>query len=308
LLSLREIAIIIVIALGLEIIIAVLQWNLDRTLALTVIGEEPELRSLPAYGVSRVGGTVGHPNELGTYIVSVIPICYALYLGETSRFGRLTFFFILLGAISVLVLTLSRGGWVGCISSLMCFMIISFLFRARPKYLALYSAGALIMLVVVIFMFWPKIHSRLYKDDYGAAYSRVTMAKVAFDMAIEHPWTGVGLNNYVLLANRYAPSSSFEANFPAHSMFPLIAAETGLVSLLVFILFVLMVIQQGIRKIQLTSTLDRLLYTGFFSGFIGFIIANQFGTAFLWNPLLIQFWFFSGILNAKHSLSKRKRY
>jgi len=301
LLTLRQIAIILVIGLGLESILGLVQATSETVLGLAVLGEEPVLRSLVgATAVSRVGGTIGHPNEFATYLVLILPISYALFIDHSSVLKRLGFLCIFICANVVLVLTMSRGGWVSFSCAMVFFMVSNIVLNTGRSFSRLYLGSGLVIVALVIFLGWSGIHTRLYGDDYGAAYSRVTMIKVAGAMTRDHLLTGVGLNNYTKGASRYAPAESFEGEYPVHSMFPLIFAETGVASGLSFILFILLVIKRGINKMRLSTPAERLLYTGITSGFVGFIIAAQVGTALLWNPLLLLFWIVSGILIGNH--------
>jgi O-antigen ligase len=119
-------------------------------------------------------------------------------------------------------------------------------------------------------------------------------------MVVDYPWFGIGLNNYTQVAHRYASSTSFEANYPIHSTFPLMFAETGIAAGLSFIAFVFLVTKQGIKKVRNAVLSDQPIYAGIFSGFLGFMIAAQFDLPYLWNPILTLFWLMSAILIKNH--------
>ena len=153
---------------------------------------------------------------------------------------------------------------------------------------------------------WPKVQNRLFAEDYGAAYSRIPMMKVAITMIKDHSFLGIGLNNYTKEAHNYAPYYSFEANYPVHNIFLLISAETGILSGLCFLIFIILVIKKCLKKLRNIQFPENFLFLGFVSGFIGFIASNQVGVEYLWNPLLVLFWLISAVIITDISSKKDK--
>ena len=63
---------------------------------------------------TRVFSIVESPNILGSIFILIIPLCLGLVLQKKRKFNDRALFFVLLGAMGLsLVLTLSRGAWLG---------------------------------------------------------------------------------------------------------------------------------------------------------------------------------------------------
>ncbi len=70
------------------------------------------------------------------------------------------------------------------------------------------------------------------------------MQKVALLMIQDHPWMGVGYNNYLLALPHYTKGAVVDT-IMVHNIYLLIAAEMGLIGLAVFLVFCGVVLYRG---------------------------------------------------------------
>ena len=85
-------------------------------------------------------------------------------------------------------------------------------------------------------MFSNRIISRLAMSDYGSAYARIPMAKVALNMIIHNPVIGVGLNNYTEVMYQYGLGKLLPGQTcGVHNAFLFMCAEIGIIGLIIFL-------------------------------------------------------------------------
>src|SRR5258707_556053 len=142
----------------------------------------------------RVSGTVGWPNTFGAYVAAVVCVPLALWMcGVGSKFKNLMLLLVCIVGFVPLVLTFSRGAWVGMLVG----AIIIALLAARARWLSRGTTTRLLMLVAVIavigMFFFNQILARFSQDTLAV---RGDLNRVAFNMIEAHPLLGIGLNTF----------------------------------------------------------------------------------------------------------------
>jgi O-antigen ligase len=294
-------------------ILGSLQYVTGGTLGLKIFGEaERAFRTtVMAHGIiSRVGGTVGDANLLAMYLNFFLPLLFCFLFTDAHFKYRVLIGFVFILGLFVEVLSFSRGGWL----ALGFGLFVSFygLLKARfgSRLKSLLVTGVTIFLAVILILgLFTDVRDRLFKDDYGAAYGRIHLMDVAFNIIRSNPLKGVGLNNYATVMNRYDRTRediSYRFLFPVHNAFLLIASESGLLALLCFLLILAGVLKKGILFFKPTDQFLSIIGIGSFCGIITWIIHAQFRMDFAgMNGML---WFSMGLLVAINQLvlSRRK--
>jgi putative inorganic carbon (hco3(-)) transporter len=218
------------------------QYLSSGTLGLGFFGEAKTFMQMRAgeYLVSRVSGTFGHPNNLAGFLSMILPLNLALLFAPLRRRLKVGLGCLLVFMTAVLVLTLSRGGWLAFILGGLITLFLCLARRYRHKALSLIVALTVTVtfLVASIVLVEP-LQRRLFEEDYGAAQTRIPLAIVALNIIRHHPWLGVGLTNYMAAAPSYditREAISYEFPRPVHNEFLLIGAELGLPALALFLL------------------------------------------------------------------------
>jgi len=267
----------LIVGLFLESVIACVQAATGSTLGLTALGESRKLVALQLglTEVSRVVGTLGHPNPLGRYLAEVLPLVLALNLAGVRWRWRTRMVIAgasLLGTIA-LVLTLSRSAWVGmgvASFALLVWVLVHRRMRVRPVSVML---GAVAIALVLMF-FGSLISSRWTESDEGTAASRIPQMRVAWSMITHHPILGVGLRNYTKVMRRYdttAEGMSFRYYHTVHNMPLLLAAEVGVMGVVWFGWFLWTVARRGWQKI---AAADDVLTRWVLLGIAGGVLAH----------------------------------
>lgn len=244
---LRIVVVALFVAVLVQGVIAVGQHLTRSSLGLGFLGAYTalELRAGLAT-LTRVGGTIGHPNALARFFDLLIPLGFSLLFCPLHRRTK----FLLGAAVGVgmvgLVLTLSRGGLVATgVGCLLIFFV--WLKRRIGPPLALSAATlAIVLVVALVFGTSNLVQQRFFQDDYKAAFGRIPLMRVALNMIRDHPFFGVGLNNYSEVAPRYDNTPQRVTavwNLPVHNLFLYIVAQTGLVGLVCYLLFLLSILR-----------------------------------------------------------------
>lgn len=188
--------------------------------------------------LTRVSGSLVHPNTLAFYLCGFLPILMAYAVAVRDlRLKLLCLGSCALGFVT-LILTFTRGGWIAFLLSGMVIGSYFFTPRARHAFprawLRLGGVGCLGAVLVVPFI--PSIIVRLTEPDRGAAAVRIPLALTALKVIEANPIVGVGLGNYKETVSRYDFTPSISGGQPnrVHNMYLLTAAEIGIPALLTF--------------------------------------------------------------------------
>ena len=190
----------------LQSVLGVLQHLTNSSLGLTFFGEAQSILAGPVGDefISRVAGTIGHPNNLAGYLNLIIQINLALLFAPLGRFYKRLLFPLLILIATTMILTFSRGGWLAmglgnAVTGYLCLAR-----RSRSRVIPLLVSVSLVVLLLVssVILITP-LKKRFFEEDYGAARSRIPMSVVAWNIIQGHPWQGIGLSNYVNVAPFY---------------------------------------------------------------------------------------------------------
>ncbi|MEW5726120.1 MAG: O-antigen ligase family protein, partial [Thermodesulfobacteriota bacterium] len=245
--------------------IGLLQLVAGSDLSLGILGENARravfvMRS-GAGAVSRVSGTMGHPNQLAIFLGPLIPVAFALLLVPGWYRGKGILVVILLGTVLGHLLTYSRGGYLSLAFAMLITASWCLAKRIkRPVASVVIVAATAVVLAVMVLAAVSSVRQRLFEEDYGAAYLRLPLSQVALNMIRYHPWLGVGPTNFVAVGHSYdlTPMAvTWEFPAPVHNELLLIASETGLPA---FILFMYIYIWRQIilARAAMVSTTPRL--------------------------------------------------
>jgi O-antigen ligase len=192
---------------------------------------------------TRVGGTVGAPNEAGGYLSVVLSVAVSMLFVEVERKYKWLAAAVLAFGGAALVFTFSRGAWTAFVLATILFFC-SMGLRKRISFRPLISFAA-----ILLFLYLPfhrEINNRLVSDDKGAAESRVPLMNLAFRMIADNPILGVGINNFSAAMDDYV-TPEFRNGFLyiVHNKYLLVWSELGPGGLLVYLAFLIGILQMG---------------------------------------------------------------
>ena len=227
----------------------------------------------------RACGTTGYCNALAGYFELVIPLFVSLYffypLGKKLRRWLLV---LLVMATAALLVTYSRGGFLGMILG----VIVLLLFAARrfpqlSKHAFKITAAVAVQLVVLLALFSEKLMMRMqfFMEQSMEDDVRVALIRDAFEMIKHHPLFGVGLNNFPEAFAVYEITGmKFDINYPVHNTWLLITAEQGLFGLAAFLILMWVTFRDGLRGMRERSALHSAAAVGLTAGLVGWFAHN----------------------------------
>jgi len=237
-------------------------------------------------GFQGVTASFNHYNAFGAYLVVVLSLTVALLLaGNHSRFKtRCLSIFAVLSTLA-LIFTFSRGSWLGMMVAFIFLVILS---KRYPKW---FIPSLFITLVVSLLFF--SVRSRFfYSFQPGGDSERFRKWLVAISMIKEHPFLGMGVGTFMANFSKYLPADS-----PAytHNCYLQICSETGVLSLITFLVFVISLFYLGSK--EFFKTKDYLLL-GLLSGMAGYLAHSFFEVNLYSLRLAVLFWTWAGLIIA----------
>jgi O-antigen ligase len=137
---------------------------------------------------------------------------------------------------------------------------------------------------------------------------RLKLNTIAFNMISAHPIIGIGLNTFVEQM-RVFDTTGFSDSFPqpVHNVYLLIAAETGLVGLGLFLILLLMIFRECLRSTQVSDPYLSACAIGIFCGLTVMAFSNLVDHHLKTEQLFALFWLLVGlILSLKEMRETRK--
>ncbi len=239
-----------------------------------------------------IGSMLGDPNDLS--LVLLFPAAFALAVLLTPRMGRIWKLFGLISFITVvcaIIATQSRGGLLGICAVSGVFAWRRVENKALLIFLGISALGTLFVLAGVSDRASGGAHEEGIDES---AMGRIYAWQAAIGMALHHPLTGVGINNFISNYFEYSPHWDGR-NHAVHSTWFGIMAETGLLGLIVFCAMILQIMRIGITSVAYFQPHSQAQYSPVLyacaqsvqAGLAGFCVSGTFLTmGFTW-PIYI---------------------
>jgi hypothetical protein len=181
-------------------------------------------------GVLRYEGYQLEANIFAFHQIFIIPVLF-LFMAKFKRpvYIRALILAALVGTVFVLMLSFSRGGFVGLLVIFIALLVVE---RKNRAFMAVALAAVVVLMVAAPALYWDRIISlydaaKQVSQDY-AIMVRVQTLKVAVVLGLENPLLGVGIGNFIYQSSRFIPFTKV-----VHSAFMQIFSELGLPGLLI---------------------------------------------------------------------------
>ncbi len=194
---------------------------------------------------TRVYSVFGNPNILAEYLVMLIPFGLALGLSVRDAWKRSLFLGITALMGLTMLLTFSRGGWVGLAAALVFFVLLKdwrFLLLLVP----LAAVGMLFMPQVIL----ERLVTIVSLDDTSNLY-RLVVWREALGIIRDFWAAGVGLGYQNFLeVYPYYMITRVKTPFHVHNTYLQFLVETGIVGFTLFIWLLASVMKKGIKSLR----------------------------------------------------------
>ncbi|MFC1867378.1 O-antigen ligase family protein [Thermodesulfobacteriota bacterium] len=224
----------------------------------------------------RLSSTYGNANHLAGYLEMAVPLALGLFmLGYRSGMLFLCFYLTIL-LFSTLILTLSRGGWIGTLSGLI-FMSITLMSSRyfRRKGLLVGSVGGFIILAFIIMASTPVVERiRTLEEKVGepSFQGRARVWGGVVHMIGDYPLSGTGPGTFATVFTQYQPPGQAARYFYAHNDYLHFVSETGLILIPIIIWMIIALYRKGFKKLKNPSRLVRGTTLGAMAGITAIIV------------------------------------
>jgi O-antigen ligase len=231
-------------------------------------------------------GSFKSQNALAAYLTCIIPIflSFSLWAGKQII---VKICFLLITAMLMLssFWTFCRGGLLGLIAGLIFVILVTNYYRLKKVFWPLFWTSYLFivpLIGVVLFFFRSRGDS-----------NRFILSRGAWGMIKEHPLLGNGIGTFMDYCIRY--TNNFGAYY-AHNCYLQIWAESGIFSLLCFLLFVGYIFYRSIKvSLRISRSLNYFILIGLTAGLMGFLVHSFFEVHLYSFQLSFLFWTILGL-------------
>jgi len=290
-------------------------------------GFNPTEHFIPLYRLKehRVDSTMGNPNFLGKFMVLVLPLFMACFLGATKRRAKLLLASGTVLCFAALVFSFTRASWIGFFISLLILLILS---RADVSQKDKRTITAVVVCALVFTLavgmlvslksekyrgaFYGLIRDKAagftnVKEGMGVA-TRLFVWKKSFSLIAGRPLIGYGPDTHEMVMKdislRYSRKFNDSVRVDrAHNNYLDITISQGLFGLGAYLSIVITLLVWLLRTINREGHRQkRLLYCGLFSAFSGYLI-NDF---FIFSVVSVSptFWSLMGLTLAIKELTR----
>jgi O-antigen ligase len=227
-----------------------------------------------------INGLFDNSNDLALHLVTIIPIAFILGIEKKGLIRKLVYFPITLLMLSAVIITFSRGGFLGLIAMT---LVLARKLGRRNRTTALAT-------IVFGFIFFVAVAPATYSgrlatifdsasDITGSSSQRTEVLKRSIWVALRYPIFGVGLGNF--------HHKSFQ-ELGTHNAYTQVAAETGIAAMICYIILLV----HPLRKLRMIerdlferNENSRFYYLsiGLQASLIGYMVSSFFAAvAFQW--------------------------
>lgn len=252
------------------------------------------VRRFPLYA-GKVTATFQFSNNLAGYLITILPIPISLAIHRaTNRKTRL--FLIGLSALLIvcLLLTRTRGAWLGFILAL----LFVCLFNGKKVFLS-----AILFLIILALLSPSAIKDQIKSfatlSTDVSTDDRMIIWNTGWKMFIDKPFFGHGLGTFMSVFGKYKPEDYIEIVY-AHNCYLQMAAETGIFGLLIFLWFVAALLKGAVFKVlKFKDKFLKATLIGIVGGILAYLVHSFVDTHLYSLPLAVLFWAMAGLAATK---------
>lgn len=247
---------------------------------------------------ARVYSVFLNPNILAEYLVFLTPIAVGITWYTKDLKKKILFSIATICLLGCLMLTLSRGGWLGIFAAAFIFVMLI------DKRLLLLA----IPIIILAIMFLPeKVIERLGSIgstlDSSNMY-RIKIWQITLELIKDHSIGGVGFGHipYKETFETYIRTMPI---FHAHNSYLQMAAETGIPGLFIFLMMILSNIKEGyVNLVKSDDKYYKYVGAGCIASIVGILTHGMF-EHFLYIPRIIfTFWIVMALIITMVKLKK----
>lgn len=266
------------------------------------------------FGFPRIQSTALEPLYFANFLILPLCLLYAFLLRRITTIRRPLVVGLLLLAGLNLVLTVSRGGYLGFgFAALVITVLFAKHFFHWKFLLPAFGLVVLISLLVPrllgfgdVFQLNTETFSSHIRNVFtGASYAeRIDTFEIAQRAWWEHPWVGIGPGSFGPYAAAHPYAEPTDGWKIVNNEFIELLAETGLLGLLAFLSLLIILVVRSIKAILRAATVEhRALMIAMLAALLGVIVQYQtFSVLYI-----MHIWFLIGLTVAMQNIILSRR-
>lgn len=275
------------VVLGLQSLTAIAEYFFSLRLYIRIVGTPIHYQTLGDDVLIRVGGFLGRSNVFATYLIVAVSFVLVLIFARITYFYRVALLFLFALGCLAMVLTFSRNGWLSL--SLCIALVVGLAILKHRLSKVLLMTSVVVGLAAFGFLIASGLSERVLmrisgQDGMSAGY-RGELNGVAFNMINQNPFFGVGLNSFE--ENMHLYDQSGVSNVfpdPVHNIYMLIAAETGIPSVVVFLVAGCLLVKYTYELLRINEEIPFVVGAIGFSAVISIGFSINFDWCLRWEP------------------------
>jgi len=237
-----------------------------------------ELRGVRIEG--SLGGMFENPNDLATHLVIIIPLVFALIPLTRNVLLKILYATFAILIVSGVVVTFSRGGFLGLVAGLGFFTFKIFR-RSRGVGLGLAAIALVAFLVLAPVGYGDRVATILSSgsDITGSSGAREQLLVRSALVTLRHPLVGVGMGNFHFHSIHEQVT---------HNSYTQVGSELGIPAMLLYTMFIFAPLRK-LRQIEeeTVESGDKTWFhwtsLGLQAGLVAYLVASFFGSfSYLW--------------------------
>lgn len=297
------------------------------------------LRHYPNLG--RISASFINPNGLGGWLTIMLPLAFSILWVVKNRQPKKVIKFALWILTGILILCLalsrSRGASVGLVFGMIFFIFVIFFVKVKKSKTFLIVLALILAVSLLAAPYFINAHTelaRLIKESPGinswddaatfiknflfSVKKYLVPIMIEKDIVRTHLWRealliikdfpvfGCGLNTYSIVAPRYK-SGLAEAGIYAHNSYLQMAAETGIVGLISFVLVIVSLFTISLMSLKnIKDSFYSGILLGLLVGLFGFLVHSFFDVNFYALQLATLMWFIMGLIIAVQRIALKE--
>lgn len=241
----------------------------------------------------------GRTNDLGAYMLLIFSLALSNFLYENDEYLEKAFYALvsILSSVTI-ILTFSRGIWLSSMIALVLILILGRnILKKNLIYLGLVGVVSLIPIVIK----WESIVSRflslqnIFNNAENSIEWRKSLLKSTFDMFIDNPVIGTGLNTFPFVFSTYQEKAGYFSINP-HNYYLQLLAETGVMGFISFMVLVMSILYMSFKAFKNSEKIFKGIALGLIVGIISSLL--HISVDIDWSVLSIPmiFWIEVGLL------------
>ncbi len=274
----------------------------------------------PLKNVTRVYSYLENPNLLAAYLVPAIALSLAAIFVWQRWLPRLLAITMAIVNTTCLMLTFSRGGWIGLVCCGIAFVaLLGFWYSYRlpefwRRWLIPITVGGTVLIILGTVVVVPTVRARvlsifLARQDTSNNF-RLNVWNSVIQMIRARPVLGIGPGNTAFnLVYPLYQQTRFTA-LSAYSVFLEIAVETGLIGLAGFVWLLLVVFNQGMQRFHYYRRMNGVQgfwLAGAIAGMVGMLGHGLVDTVWYRPQVSLLWWLLVAVVTSYYTTEARSQ-